>query len=392
MKRGLLLSLLVAATQLKAQNIGVGILNPTRGKLEVQGTGIGNTVAIFGGDGQGISIQRGNPSIGFNQYFDGTNSRYIGNGYAAVQWFNASSGEMNYYLFGSGQANGIVSSTTSAMIISKTGNAGIGTAPLAYARVAVARGTGSYGTAMFRGSNYASHINYSTREDTYIRGGKPGSYVYLNDVNGGNVLMGNPAATISSLVRVGINNPNPMYTLEMRQANSHGLIIVNTSNFGNWQFKVGPTLAPGAYQLLYFNEGANPIGAYHPQTGAYAALSDERVKTDIRPMADIGPQLEQLKPVQYQADVPQAGPELQTGFIAQDMMEVFPNLVTHHKDAEPGATIPDMHLLNYDGLAVYAIKLIQEQQQKIEELKKRLQTLKHDKKMPQIIRATNNTN
>jgi hypothetical protein len=38
-----------------------------------------------------------------------------------------------------------------------------------------------------------------------------------------------------------------------------------------------------------------------------------------------------------------------------------------------------MHLLNYDGLAVYAIKLIQEQQQKIETLKKRLETLRQSK-------------
>jgi len=377
MKVKFLLPALFAGVQLSAQNVGIGILNPVRGKLEVQG--IGNTVAIFGGDGQGISIQRSNPAIGFNIYYDGATSRYIGNGYAAVQWLNTATGEMFFDMFGTGTTNAQFTTLTRAITISRTGNVGIGTTPLINIKLAVARGTGQWGTAIFRGSTYASHINYSTAENTYIRGGKVGSYVYINDISGGEVLLGNPVATATSLVRVGINNPNPNYALEVRQSNGRGLIMINTVNFANWHFKVGPTLAPGAYQLLYFNESGNPIGAFHPQTGAYAALSDERVKTDIRPMADIGHQLQKLNPVQYQIDMPQAATDLKTGFIAQDLMQVFPSLVTHQQQAEPGATISDMHLLNYEGLAVHAIKLIQEQQQKIEELKKRIETLKQAK-------------
>jgi hypothetical protein len=377
MKGKFLLAVLPAVLQLTAQNIGVGILNPTRGKLEVQGTG--NTVAIFGGDGQGISIQRSNPAIGFNMYYNGVNSYYIGNGHAAVQWLNSPTGEMFIDMMGTGTTNAAYTSLTRAMTISRTGNVGLGTTPLINARLTVARGTGSYGTAMFRGSTYASHINYNVNEDTYIRGGKAGSYVYLNDISGGQVLLGNPVATASSLVRVGINNPNPFYALEIRQADYRGLLMVNHGNFGNWHFKVGPVLAPGSYQYLYFNESVNTIGAWHPQTGAYIALSDERVKRDIAPMQDISGQLQKLQPVQYQLDVPQANNDLHAGFIAQDMNEVFPDLVMHHQEAVPGATIPDMHLLNYDGLAVYAIKLIQEQQQKIVELKKRVETLKQAK-------------
>lgn len=372
--------LFLSAGPAMAQNVGIGLPNPSRGKLEVQGTG--NTVAIFGGDGQGISVQRGNPGIGFNQYFDGITSRYINNGYAAVQWLNTATGDMYFDMFGAGSANASYSTILRALAISKTGNTGIGTTPLSYARVAVARGSGPDGTAIFRGSTWSSHINYSSAENTYIRGGKAGSYVYLNDIAGGEVLLGNPAATASSLVRVGINSPNPMFALEMRQASSRGMLLVATSNFGNWHFRVGPTLAPGAYQLLYFNEGANPIGAFHPQTGAYAALSDERMKTDISPLPDVGAQIEALQPVQYRADVPQADTAFYPGFIAQDVMKVLPGLVTHHEEAAPGAAIPDMHLLNYDGLAVYAIKVIQEQQQKIDALKKRLAILKQVKQTP----------
>lgn len=359
----------------KTQNMGIGTAFPIRGKLEVQGA-VGSTVAIFGGDVQGISVLRSNPGIGFNHYFDGSFNRYIANGYAALQRYNALTGEMFYDLFGNGTANAQVTSGLTAMTIGRTGNAGIGTTPLTIARLSVARGTGNDGTAIFRGSVYNSHINYSTAENTYIRGGKAGSYVYLNDIPGGEVLMGNPVATATSLVKVGINNNNPQLALEVRQASGRGLIMIANSNFANWHLKVGPTLAVGAYQLLYFNESVNAIGAFHPQTGAYAALSDERVKTAIKPMAFIGEQLFQLKPVQYKADLPQAGPELHQGFIAQDLVTVFPSLVTRQEEPVPGDPVPGMHSVNYDGMAVYAIKIIQEQQQKIAGLRQRLKALK----------------
>jgi hypothetical protein len=369
----ILIASLVYSPVLYAQNVGIGTTTPIRGTLEVAGA-VGSTVAIFGGDGQGISVQRSNPGIGFNHYLDGLYNRYMANGYAALQRYNASTGDMYYDLFGSGTVDAQVSGGLTAMTISKTGNAGIGTPPLSYARLAVARGTGGDGTAIFRGSVYQSHINYSTAENTYIRGGKAGSYVYLNDLGGGDVIFGNPTATLTSMVKVGINSNNPQYALEMKQVNNLGLIMI-ASNFANWHLKTGPALAPGSYQLLYYNESGNAIGAFHPQTGAYAALSDARVKTDILPLPAMGSQLQALKPIQYQADVPQATGKTYPGFIAEDLEKVLPALVTQDKEPVPGSTVPDMHFVNYDGMAVYAIRIIQEQQKKIDELKRRINEL-----------------
>jgi hypothetical protein len=45
------------------------------------------------------------------------------------------------------------------------------------------KGTNAAGSAVFTGSAHASHFNYSTTEDTYIRGGLSASNLYLADVN-----------------------------------------------------------------------------------------------------------------------------------------------------------------------------------------------------------------
>ncbi|MCX6317304.1 MAG: hypothetical protein NTW29_08435 [Bacteroidetes bacterium] len=52
---------------------------------------------------------------------------------------------------------------------------------------------GSQGAFGIRGTNFMTHFNYGATEDVYIRGGKNGSHILLNDLNGlGNVGIGTP--------------------------------------------------------------------------------------------------------------------------------------------------------------------------------------------------------
>lgn len=83
-------------------------------------------------------------------------------------------------------------------------NVGIGiSAPMG--SLDVARGTAEYGTAVFRGTEHASHFNYSTAEDTYIRGGKIGARVLINDSHHGNVGIGTTLATNPNGYKLAVN-------------------------------------------------------------------------------------------------------------------------------------------------------------------------------------------
>jgi hypothetical protein len=92
-------------------------------------------------------------------------------------------------VFGTGRSG----SFTEKMRINGGGNVGIGVNNPT-STLAVTRGTGVNGTAAFYGTTHTSHFNYFTSEDTYIRGGKVNSKVFINDLTGlGSVQVGESA-------------------------------------------------------------------------------------------------------------------------------------------------------------------------------------------------------
>jgi hypothetical protein len=77
---------------------------------------------------------------------------------------------------------------------------------------------GIYGTG-----NFHTHFNYGNTEDTYIRGGKLLSKVYINDGNGGDVIIG---STSTSSVGIGTNYPLGYAKLEvLTQPESRALAL-----------------------------------------------------------------------------------------------------------------------------------------------------------------------
>lgn len=173
-------------------NVGIGLTNPARAKLEINGAaGTGYTSALFGGDGTGISFQRNWPTIGFNQYRDLPTGygKAISSGYGAHIFINPVQGGMAVVMHDSVAADAEFGRYTYSVLINKMGNVGIQTTS--------DNATFSIGG----GDNFPSHFNYGAEGHTYLRGGdreyrnlgniqwRP-SKVFINDIAGYNSLTG----------------------------------------------------------------------------------------------------------------------------------------------------------------------------------------------------------
>ena len=350
---------LLISSLLFSQNVGIGTSAPTRAKLELHGS-ILSTSSIFGGESTGMSLQSNWPGIGFNEYA-GNGFRYIANGYGAVQYLNPTNGYMTFAMLPNGIKDAVAGTFNTAMIISNTGNIGIRANPI-NATLFVTKAGNPDGSAVFGGTVHNSHFHYGNQEDTYIRGGKNGSKVLINDIPGGKIIMGAGDAY------VGINNGVPSYPLEIRQVNGKGLLLVEPNNsFNNWEFRLAEAF--GLYSNLNLLYNGQAKGYFGGGTGAYNVYSDRRLKTGIENMKSVLNEVMQLEPVAYEMKYHNANHKKNIGFIAQDVKRLFPQLVTITTDSSRGYPgIPDLHVINYNGFTVLTIKAIQEQQLVIKEM------------------------
>lgn len=150
-----------------------------------------------------------------------------------------------------------------------------------------------------------------------------------------------------------------------------GIGIYNESNQAWWM----STGAAGEQDLsLYYFNGStlDRLGAFSRNTGQYSVLSDRRAKENISSLSNVLTGIKALRPVTYNYLHDQEKRKA-IGFIAQEVKDEFPSLVTQ---------IDERMGLNYSGFSVLAIKAIQEQQtimdnqqRTIEDLLRRVEAL-----------------
>lgn len=346
-----------------AQNVGIGV-TPTKARLEVIATNAsGPTMGIFGGDGAGISLQRLNPAIGFNQYnVDPSiiNSyRSMVAGFGWVEYLDMVSGSFNFDMYPYvASSNQPFSSTTRRLTIRQNGNVSVN-AGEANASLFVSKADINLPTALFRGSQYNSTFyDASTFRNTYISGGKNGSLVYLNDKFGGDLIIGNGSS------KLGINTV-PTDVLEVKQVNGRGLALIHPTSFNYWELFVAKNAMENAGDLYVYYNNTN-LGNFYNMDGKYYNYSDKRVKTNIEPLATTLAGVMALRPREYEMKYTNPGHIRSMGMIAQEVKTVFPEITDHIVSDElgyPGLT--DLYSINYNALGALAIKAIQEQQQKI---------------------------
>ncbi len=174
-------------------NVGIGTNTPDKAGLVVNKL-VGATSAIFGDNAAGVGVDVAWPGISLNGYYNGER-KLLTNGYVGGISLDPATGLFRIYNSSSSGVAGAGIAQFDRLLIDNEGDVGIGINNPS-ASIHVVRGTGSGGTAQFLGTTHSSHFNYSTTENTYIRGGKDAANVYINDVAGlGNVAVGNGTPT-----------------------------------------------------------------------------------------------------------------------------------------------------------------------------------------------------
>ncbi|NNC83023.1 MAG: tail fiber domain-containing protein [Flavobacteriales bacterium] len=164
---------------------------------------------------------------------------------------------------------------------------------------------------------------------------------------------------------IGVDAGSPgLYMLKVEHS-SFGLDINNASSDDDWEI-----YSSSSGNLLLYANGTNR-GSFSGTTGAYTSISDRSMKTNIRPVESILDKVMLLEASRYQYKDNNPSNRESLGFIAQDVKEIFPELVyvaTNERNK-------GLHTMDYSGFGVIAIAAIQEQQAEIEELKKLVRAL-----------------
>lgn len=177
----------------------------------------------------------------------------------------------------------------------------------------------------------------------------------------------------------GVGTATPGARMEINAGGGDGL-LVRTSNSSPWALRIGNDVstAAGFQTGMYMTDNgffritnriANPNGTYAQlgTNGAWTALSDARLKTDVTTADGNLAAALKLRPVNFRW---KSDGSADFGLIAQEVRAVLPKLVT-------GDESKDSLTLNYSQLSVVAIGAIQELKADNDALKARIVALEN---------------
>lgn len=174
---------------------------------------------------------------------------------------------------------------------------------------------------------------------------------------GGGSLVGLPgsAGTGVRVIYDEANDVGRIWAWDYVSASAKDLILQFPGNHGA---KVGiETLEPT--HVLHVN------GVARSTQSTWATTSDRRAKTNIAPVSNSLDRIAKLRPVTFEYNgeyrAGHAGHDGQfTGFVAQEVEAVFPDMVTTVEETVDGETIDDFRVLNTGNLTPHMVKAMQE--------------------------------
>jgi hypothetical protein len=323
--------------------LGVGVENTTAGTLQTTGNAtLGGNVFIPTGDSYNFG--------GSNNYISGAGSNMTFTGFSnsTFTFEDIQSGDTLTIkpTTGAFQALEFVGNTpqaTTTVIGNSSSNSGGGSNLLV-------QGGNSLVSPQFGGGNAGSLLlrNGIPTDNSQGHGGTAG-YIDLGVYNANSTTTPIDAMRITNTGNIGIGTTNPYSLLQVTgpdTASTTAFAVVNSAS------------------TTVFSVFDNGNSTY---SGSIFQSSDQRLKTDVTSL-DASSSLsaiELLNPVSYlRLDQPGTGENL--GFIAQQVQQVFPQLVstTSATALTPGGTLT----LNYEGLISPIVSAIQELDQQLSNL------------------------
>lgn len=214
-------------------NVGIGVNYPYQAKFVVASNLTGNSMAVIGQGTGGVSFRAGgSPSIGFNAYtVAGVNRFMSASGYAGVVDFVPSNGDLIFKTTNatSGGTDQSAAAATQTMMLTRTGQLGVGNITPAYT-------LDVNGRARFRHNTITSGLWLNKSDNT------EGSFIgMVNDTTAGfwgNATSGNWKMVVDvKNAMVGIGTSDPVSPLSF--ANASGNKISVWSNPNGSQYGLG---------------------------------------------------------------------------------------------------------------------------------------------------------
>ena len=222
------------------------------------------------------------------------------------------------------------------------------------------RAFGDYSTAM---GNYTTAPSYSETaiglyNTLYIPAAvdnwNPADRLFVVG-NGTSTSARSDALVVLKNGNVGVGNSDPEGQLFVQQSGAG----VSTANgiYLDFQGDSWKTYHSGLH-YSFANEGAR-YAYVEDNTGNYVISSDKNLKTNIQELPNVMEGVLRLNPVSYVYKSSSDPTASTLGFLAQEVGEVFPDVVRYAEDGTPS--------LAYDLFSILSIKAIQEQQAMIDE-------------------------
>jgi len=324
--------------------------------------------SYFGGTTGGGTV------MGNNNYYDGTNYKYINSDFAGQ--IQIGGGNILLRVAPSGTAGNNVT-YTNALTIASTGAATFSSSAIQLLTLASTASNGSYlaftnsGTlngAIGNGSNIISGLSNSDLGiwTTGIMAFQTNGSERMRITSGGSVFINTTSANITSNMK-----------LSVKQTLSEGAAEVWTSWSGDqgtaafWVIKYdNVNTTSQIFQRFAINNGGTACGQINANGAsqvAFGSYSDIRLKENI---AELEPQLDKilaLKPCEFDY---KDGSGHQIGFIAQEMQQVYPDVVNESLDGM-------LTLSGWNKTEARLVKAIQEQTQIIKNLEARIKQLEN---------------